>query len=198
MLNRRLASAPHLLFAALAALQLTTPCLPAEDEVEVEQSSEALQAELRSALQTLWTGRAEEKRATVEDAGNWAAPFSTADRDDAQARTDVEWLRAMLHTEKDDWILDRLLQNLPRPATDLLNPLYRDGLSHPSPNVRWRAIQWFQTQRDSEAMTLLEDLWSSEARPWVVPNLMEALAFNSSGKHRADFLALARGGFPES
>jgi len=191
MLNRRLASAPHLVFAALAALLLTTPRLTAEDEAE--PSSEALQAELRSALQTLWTGRAEEKRATVEDARVWAAPFSTADRDDTQARTDVEWLRAILHTEKDDWILDRLLQNLPRLASDLLNPLYRDGLAHPSQNVRWRAIQWFQTQKDSEALPLLENLWTSEGRPWVLPDLMEALAINSTTRYRDDILDLARG-----
>ncbi|MCI0657995.1 MAG: hypothetical protein L0170_13155 [Acidobacteria bacterium] len=165
MLNRRLAPVPHLVFAALAALLLATPCLPCEDYSGCSRKS--LQAELSAALHTLWTGRTELKRETVEEAGDWAEVLETADPDDEEARYAVGWLRAILHTEKDDWIASRLLQKLPPLASDLLNPLYRDALTHPSPNVRWRAIQWFQRQKESEALPLLENcgLWR-KGRGW--------------------------------
>src|SRR5262249_46242937 len=94
---------------------------------------------------------------------------------------------------KDDWISSRLLQNLSEHPCELLNPLYRDALTDPSPNVRWRAIQWFRSQSDPESVEFLEDLWSSEERPWVRADIMEALAWNNSSRFVKEWLRLARG-----
>jgi HEAT repeat protein len=162
-------------------------------EVDSTVAEEEAQAELTSALHILWTGGPEQKRVTIEEAEDWADVLSTADPEAKDARSALGWLRTIVHTEKDDWIASRLLKNLLPLSCELLNPLYRDALTDPSPNVRWRAIQWFQSQKDSEALPLLENLWASEERPWVVPDLIEALAFNTSTRYRDDILGLARG-----
>jgi hypothetical protein len=176
------------LATGLAAFSLAAAC--------EWRSPETRRADLFAALATLWSGRPDERRETAEDAQGWSVALQTSDLSDEEIRRAVDSLRSSLHTERDDWIQARVLQNLLDRSVATLTPLYLEALDDPSPNVRWRGIAWFRERADPQARPLLERLWRFEDRPWVLVDLIEALARNGSDRFLDDFVGLARGGDP--
>jgi len=177
---------------SLVALSLIPAALPPLAACEYDVSPD----DLAAALSTLWAGRPDERREAAEGARTWSTCLDESDSPDApeMVRQAVEALRTILHTEKDDWTRARLLQNLLKAPAAALAPLYLDGLGDVSPNVRWRAIEYFRQRPHPAAQALLEELWGSEERPWVLRDLIEALDRNGSDRFRDDWVRLARSG----
>ena len=185
------------LTAGLLSALVSWSTVPAIREVDdaTEPGDESFD-EMEGVLRVLWSGRPEQKREVVEEVYGRFDSLQEAKGEDKLARHAVEWLQTILRTEADEWILNRLLQNLLPITNAALNPLYLDALKSSSPNERWRAFQWFGEQQDPEALPLLESLWRSEERPWARGDLTGALAKNGSLEHLDDFRKMAAGDDP--
>jgi len=183
----------HLTAALLASFILGNGCFATSIASEADDDEEDQRLELREALQTLWTGRPEQKRELAEETLSWSEYLRSADGEDEDVIHAVEWLRTIVRTEKDDWIVNRLLEYLIAVFNPALDSLYREALKSSSPNARWHAVEWFQSRPDPGVVPLFEELWRSEGRPWARKDLMEALAENGSHKFVKDFRDLAGG-----
>src|SRR5947209_2298025 len=103
---------PHLSCAALLVFSLSFPsAASAADSADDSTASDDPCAEMKSNLETLWSGQPEDKREAAENGSDWFDPFchSSADDNPDTAARAVDSLRDWLRTEKDDWISSRLL-----------------------------------------------------------------------------------------
>lgn len=173
-----------------------SPGLAARDTEVVRQSPEKAREKARDALEILLRGDPASRREAVEDVGSIFQFLNGIPCQDTTFREILGALERILRTERDDWIASRLLQNLGDLDTDCLNPLYLQALKSRSPNVLWRAIQWFANHEDPEAVPYLEHAWRLEKRPWVRIDLLGALAENPAPGLASDLLDVAERGSP--
>lgn len=167
---------------------------PAACTIQPKLTPEEIRAAMLGAVEHLWIGTPETKRQVVENSyalrrGLEASALVIPPR---EAEEVVESLRTFLRIELDDWITSRLLESLSTSSSNYLAPLFRDALDSPSVNVRRQAIQRFIYREDPEARKSLEDAWLFEERPWILADLIEALANHDSDAHLQDFLRLTQ------
>jgi HEAT repeat protein len=92
----------------------------------------------------------------------------------------VNSLLTFVRTNDDLWLVDRVALALASCEDGIWTPLFLDLLDHPSPQIRWRAIQHFADVRSAAARPALEMLWEAETRNWIRADLLRALARSSS------------------
>ena len=149
--------------------------------------------EVREKIELLWSGSREERLEIAHNVAPHFVPLATAPTPEAR-ETAIEVIKALsqyVSAEKDDWVTSRLLRGLAFFDNELLHPLFRDALDHPSPNVRWAALWHFVAHADPAAVAAVERLWSDEARPWIRVDLTLALTCQGSGIHVDDLLDFA-------
>src|SRR2546422_7223144 len=98
----------YLITGLLSSLFPCSICLATRDEEVGTPPSEESRHRMESALEVLWSGSPEEKRDLVEEAGYRLDYLGARKAEDEEARSAVEWLRTVLRTEKDEWVLNRL------------------------------------------------------------------------------------------
>ena len=189
--NRRWSRAAGSIGALLLSAALARPC-QAEPEEDPEDNE---WAEMEQALRVLWTGDPAARREVADDAYSLFDPLfeSESGGDDAGTTRILSSLKSLARSERDDFITYRLLGELAGRDGKILMPLFLDALKSPSPNLRWRGIQWFAQNPDATVLSELEYLFRHEDRPWVKADLMLALARHGSRDDSRDFLDLARG-----
>ena len=101
-----------------------------------------------------------------------------------------EFLISFVRTSTDDWLVDRIASSMADCSEEAWSPLFFDLLDHPSPQLRWRAIQHFAYVEGSDAVPALEALWDDELPPWIRADLAYALLENESFRHAEDCVDL--------
>jgi hypothetical protein len=139
---------------------------------------------LRADLELLWNGTRSEKIGFANRACERLEVLDPDPIDDKRrAWTMIDALGRMISGTDDAWVADRLAAALAGCEGDLWTPIFLELLEHPSPNLRWRAVQYFSRHRDPRAAELLEGIWTSETRPWVQRDLLGALTLNEGDVH---------------
>jgi HEAT repeat protein len=92
----------------------------------------------------------------------------------------VNSLLTFVRTNDDLWLVDRVAFALASCEDEIWTPLFLDLLDHPSPQIRWRAIQHFAGVPSADARPVLEMLWEAETRDWVQADLLRSLARSGS------------------
>jgi hypothetical protein len=136
-------------------------------------------------IELLWSGTRDERLLIARHADVAFRPFE-GDHDSMatqRVREQVSALVTWLAAEDDDWIASRLLWSLGRLETPLLDPLFREALDDPSPNLRWAGVGRFVEHRDPDASDALERLWQTEEREWIRLDLALALSCHGSVEH---------------
>jgi len=85
-----------------------------------------------------------------------------------------------VRTNDDLWLVDRVAVALASCEDGIWTPLFLDLLDHPSPQIRWRAIQHFADVPSADARPVLEMLWEAETRNWIRADLLRSLAQSGS------------------
>lgn len=157
-------------------------------EVTVEEPASENLTEVEEKVELLWHGSAEERQAIVEEVySNFQPVFSGLEGEDRQSAQEiVKSLRLWLQAEREDWIASRLLAGLATFSSELFNPLFEDALDHRSPNIRWRGIQHFVSQRSAEVLEPLTRIRKREKRRWIRVDTALALACQGSMEALAD------------
>jgi HEAT repeat protein len=147
---------------------------------------------MERALRTLWSGSPAERREIAEDASSFFEALEDLDEetDAKEIRRLLDSLRAWLRLESDDWISSQLIAEMSLLDAPFLEPLFRDALESDSPNLRWRAIQWFAEEGSDEALPSLLDLWREERLPWVRADLVNALVTRAPDRILGDLRGL--------
>jgi HEAT repeat protein len=135
------------------------------------------------------------KRELAESSDTFLRPLFDAhpDHDDEDVSRVVDSLRLLLRNEKDDWIMTRVLEDILFRDGEALLPLFLEALRSHSPNLSWCGIRWFSDNKSADALPELLKAWDHEERPWVIVDLITALAEQGSRDHVDDFIELARG-----
>ena len=177
--------------AAMAAVILGLAAGPAPTAEARDKDAEAasLQLQAEAALRTLFEGDADARLAVAERASMAFAILEPSRRHDSQLL--VAELRRYLRNEEDDWVAVRFLDEIDGFGPDVVDPIFLDALDSASPNLRWKAYQWFSHVQSSEALLRLESTWVEESRPWAAADLIEALSRNGSTEYSGEFLELA-------
>src|SRR2546428_10668185 len=152
-------------------------------------------AAMEEALRTLGSDTPREKRDLVDEHWDLLKPLFAPhpNHDDRDVERVIDGLRTLIRTERDDWVVTRVLDDLTFRDGQFLQPLFVDALKSRSPNLRWWAIRWFSYGQREDALADLEYAWRHEDRPWVRVDLVGALAHQDAQDHLDEFIELVQG-----
>lgn len=155
--------------------------------------------ELMAALRTLASGTVPERWNLLDEplpfldelAGGWDDDALSPCADRATAT-----LLRVLRAGPDDRIVARVMDGIDWSDADRLRPFLLEALSHPSPNIRRRAIAALAQSPDDAAVPLLQAIWRHEPRVWIRAEAARALARAGDGTFVDEFDRLAVDGDP--
>jgi len=155
---------------------------------------------IRAVLEGLWGANVAERRRVIEESGLELELLGRilGDPEHEMRPYLVETVDGLVRLEEDDFTLSLFLKAYLYVDHEWARNLFREALSHDSPDVRRRAVQWYALHRDPdlEVLTELEDRWRIEHSPAVRANLIGALACQGSQRHADDLLRMARSDDP--
>jgi len=170
-------------FLTLTCL-LSSPAIPCPAVYSDEELSDDLE-EVGDQIELLWSGTEDERWAIALEPwprfAPWRRPIDPQDR--PLLVRQVDSLRRWILVESDDGIVRGVLSELAYFDLRELSPLFLEALDHPSPNVRWIAIERFVRFPDPQTLPVLVALWRDEPRPRLRVAL--ALALAAQGRSEA-------------
>ena len=184
------------LFITLSLLVVSAPPAPAcgGPSYNEAQLSKNVQ-EMATKVALLWTGSEDERSWIAEDPH---PHFQVFDMEQAEEHPEehpeelgalVASLRLWVRVEPDDWIVTQVLSGLEAFESPRLDPVFLEGLDHPSRNVRAASVRRFVRHRLPEATRLLEALWADSSDREIRTNAMLALACQGSTRFARRFLS---------
>ncbi|HEX9427985.1 MAG TPA: HEAT repeat domain-containing protein [Candidatus Polarisedimenticolia bacterium] len=166
-----------------------------DDSVRVDDDSDW--ARMMAGLDHLQNGAPREARKVADEADGLFAPLEfPAAQHEGDVNAVVDALRQVIRLDADDWVTTRLLSTLSTKEWVSLERIFREALDSSSVNVRRQGIRWYMDHKDPDALPVLEDALRHEERPWVLSDLIEALANQGAPGHLEDFMKAAKSDDP--